>query len=128
MRRLVAGIFALVLAAVFVMPLQAQETPEDAVEAAPAVVEDAVAADEGSMQEVAENAAAAADSMQADAVAAAEGSMQEVTEAAEEATEEAYQAVDDADDDNQWLWILGLAGAFIIVWFLLRRRKARREG
>lgn len=34
----------------------------------------------------------------------------------------------DAESDSQWLWILGLAGAFIIVWFLLRRRKARREG
>ncbi|MCL7959155.1 MAG: hypothetical protein M8861_03070 [marine benthic group bacterium] len=35
---------------------------------------------------------------------------------------------DGAPDDSEWLWILGLAGAFIIVWFLLRRKKARREG
>ena len=55
----------------------------------------------------------------------------------EDAAEEAYaaenQAADDAEeayeaeDDSEWLWILGLAGAFIIVWFLLRRKKARRE-
>ncbi|MCL7971433.1 MAG: hypothetical protein M8866_04955 [marine benthic group bacterium] len=44
----------------------------------------------------------------------------------EQAAEEAYE--DEAGDDSEWLWILGLAGAFIIVWFLLRRRKARREG
>jgi hypothetical protein len=35
---------------------------------------------------------------------------------------------DDGDGDSEWLWILGLAGAFIIVWFLLRRKKARRDG
>jgi hypothetical protein len=34
---------------------------------------------------------------------------------------------DGAPEDSEWLWILGLAGAFIIVWFLLRRKKARRE-
>lgn len=54
----------------------------------------------------------------------------------EPATEEMAQAdamaadQEDAEvpDDSEWMWILGLAGAFIIVWFLLRRRKARREG
>lgn len=51
--------------------------------------------------------------------------------AADEAEQEAAAADyedDGAPDDSEWLWILGLAGAFIIVWFLLRRRKARREG
>jgi hypothetical protein len=48
----------------------------------------------------------------------------------QEADEDAAMADDDADDgaaDSEWLWILGLAAAFIIVWFLLRRRKARRQ-
>jgi hypothetical protein len=31
-------------------------------------------------------------------------------------------------DQSEWYWILGLVAAFIIVWFLLRRRKARRQG
>ncbi|MEK6253699.1 MAG: hypothetical protein N2B05_03280 [Gemmatimonadales bacterium] len=45
--------------------------------------------------------------------------------------EQEAAAADDygeAESDSEWLWILGLAGAFIIVWFLLRRKKARREG
>lgn len=51
----------------------------------------------------------------------------------EEAPVEQEAAAADYDDDgapadSEWLWILGLAGAFIIVWFLLRRKKARREG
>ena len=41
-----------------------------------------------------------------------------------EAADDAYESA----ASNEWLWILGLAGAFIIVWFLLRRKKARREG
>lgn len=48
----------------------------------------------------------------------------------EEAPVEQEAAADDygeAESDGEWLWILGLAGAFIIVWFLLRRKKARRE-
>ncbi len=47
---------------------------------------------------------------------------------AQEATEEAVveEVVDDADGGLNWSMILGLAAAFIIVWFLLRRRKARR--
>ncbi len=47
---------------------------------------------------------------------------------AQEATEEAVveEVVDDADGGYNWKMILGLAAAFIIVWFLLRRRKARR--
>lgn len=51
--------------------------------------------------------------------------------AEEEALVEQEAAADDygeAESDSKWLWILGLAGAFIIVWFLLRRKKARREG
>jgi hypothetical protein len=51
-------------------------------------------------------------------------------EAEQEADEGAATADDEAADeadDSEWLWILGLAGAFIIVWFLLRRRKARRQ-
>jgi len=55
-----------------------------------------------------------------------------VDEAPAEAEYEAEAPVEQdavADDyGSEWLWILGLAGAFIIVWFLLRRRKARREG
>ena len=51
-------------------------------------------------------------------------------EAADQAEQEAATA--DYEDDGQptgtnWLLILGLVGAFIIVWFLLRRKKARRE-
>ena len=52
-------------------------------------------------------------------------------EAVQEADDEDAAMVDDADDgygDSEWLWILGLAGAFIIVWFLLRRKKTRRDG
>ncbi len=52
-------------------------------------------------------------------------------EAEEPADQEAAAAddyEDDAESDSEWLWILGLAGAFIIVWFLLRRKKASREG
>ena len=54
----------------------------------------------------------------------------EVADEAEAPVEQDAAADDygDAESDSQWLWILGLAGAFIIVWFLLRRRKARREG
>ena len=51
-------------------------------------------------------------------------------EAEQETADDAAMA-DDADDgygDSEWLWILGLAGAFIIVWFLLRRKKTRRDG
>jgi hypothetical protein len=44
----------------------------------------------------------------------------------QEAEEEATPA--DDGDPSEWFWILGLAFAFIIVWFLLRRRKARRTG
>ncbi len=53
----------------------------------------------------------------------------EATTDAQEATEEAVvaeEAGDDADGGYNWKMILGLAAAFIIVWFLLRRRKARR--
>jgi len=51
-------------------------------------------------------------------------------EAVGQAEQEAATA--DYEDDGQptgtnWLLILGLVGAFIIVWFLLRRKKARRE-
>lgn len=53
---------------------------------------------------------------------ASEGASDDATQAA---AEEDYD--DGAADDSDWLWILGLAGAFIIVWFLLRRRKARRQ-
>ena len=61
-------------------------------------------------------------------------------ETADAAPEEAYQAAEEApaeeapveeapaEDQSEWYWILGLAAAFIIVWFLLRRRKASREG
>jgi hypothetical protein len=62
--------------------------------------------------------AVAVDEAEADATEAQE----------EEATEEAVveEAVDDADGGLNWSMILGLVAAFIIVWFLLRRRKARR--
>lgn len=49
-------------------------------------------------------------------------------EAEEQEADDDAAMADDADDgygDSEWLWILGLAGAFIIVWFLLRRKKAR---
>ena len=71
--------------------------------------------------------------MEAPAVAAAvdeadaeayETEAQEATEAEESVVAE--EAVDDADGGYNWKMILGLAAAFIIVWFLLRRRKARR--
>ena len=60
-----------------------------------------------------------------EAAAAVDESMTEATDAVQDA-EEAYEEA--AESDSEWLWILGLAAAFIIVWFLLRRRKARRTG
>lgn len=56
-----------------------------------------------------------------------------VQKVADEAPAEQEAASADYEDDgapadSEWLWILGLAAAFIIVWFLLRRRKAGREG
>lgn len=47
-------------------------------------------------------------------------------EAQEVAEEPAGEPADDGE--SEWFWILGLAAAFIIVWFLLRRKKARRTG
>ncbi len=70
-----------------------------------------------------EDAAPAVDASMAEAEAA--DAVQEATDAVQEA-DEAYE--EEAASDSEWLWILGLAGAFIIVWFLLRRRKARRTG
>ncbi len=43
--------------------------------------------------------------------------------APEDVQEAAVEAEEPTGDDSEWLWILGLAGAFIIVWFLLRRKK-----
>lgn len=59
--------------------------------------------------------------------AAAEEAVTE-TEELMQAEEMAEQEDADMPNDSEWMWILGLAAAFIIVWFLLRRRKARREG
>ena len=59
--------------------------------------------------------------------APAETAAEAVDEAEQEAAAADYED-DGAPDDSEWLWIMGLAGAFIIVWFLLRRKKARREG
>ena len=78
------------------------EAPPLVVEEAPAEAEYEAAADE-----------AAADEAPAD-------------EVEQEAATADYED-DGAPEDSEWLWILGLAGAFIIVWFLLRRKKARRE-
>ncbi len=85
-------------------------------EAAFAPIEFEVTAEELPDEVVMEDAATAVDASMAEA---------EMADAVQEA-EEAYEA--EADSDSEWLWILGLAGAFIIVWFLLRRRKARRTG
>jgi hypothetical protein len=79
------------------------EAPPLVVEEAPAEAEYEAAADE-----------AAADEAPAD-------------EVEQEAATADYED-DGSPEDSEWLWILGLAGAFIIVWFLLRRKKARREG
>lgn len=59
--------------------------------------------------------------------APAEAAYEEEAPVEQEAAAADYED-DGAPADSEWLWILGLAGAFIIVWFLLRRRKARREG
>jgi len=63
--------------------------------------------------------------MDAAAVAAADDEVMEAAQAAEEEVA-AEQPVEDTDDGSYWMEILGLAAAFIVVWFLLRRRKARR--
>lgn len=69
-----------------------------------------------------------------EAAAGAEETTLEATAGVEETApvevqEAAVEAEEPADDgESEWLWILGLAAAFIIVWFLLRRKKARREG
>jgi len=120
MKRLFIGILAFVFATTFVMPLQAQETGADAAEAAGEAVQDAAEATGEAVQEAGEDAAAAVQEAGEDAAAAAGDALEEVSEAAGDAYESAA--------NNEWLWVLGLAGAFIIVWFLLRRRKARREG
>ena len=127
MKRLFIGILAFVFATTFVMPVQAQETGEDAAEAAGAAVQDAAEATGEAVQDAAEatgeavqDAGEAVQEAGEGAAAAAGDALEEVSEAAEDAYEGAA--------DNEWLWILGLAGAFIIVWFLLRRRKARRTG
>ncbi|MDP2470365.1 MAG: hypothetical protein Q8W46_05855 [Candidatus Palauibacterales bacterium] len=59
----------------------------------------------------------------------AAGDAGDAYEAADEAAQETSAMADEDTDDGQseWQWILGLAAAFIIVWFLLRRRKARRQ-
>ena len=74
-----------------------------------------------------EMASMASDDMAGDE-AVVEG--EEVLQAEEvvQAEEVADQEGTEMPDDSEWMWILGLAAAFIIVWFLLRRRKARREG
>lgn len=70
---------------------------------------------------------AAAAVMADDEMAAADEGMQEEGAVTEGMDRDDGQAAD-APDLDEWYWILGLAAAFIIVWFLLRRRKARREG
>jgi len=69
---------------------------------------------------------AAATVMADDEMAAADEGMQDEAAAAQ-VDQDDGQAAEGPDLDD-WYWILGLAAAFIIVWFLLRRRKARREG
>lgn len=50
-------------------------------------------------------------------------------EAAAEAADQAADEAAPAEDDqmSEWYWILGLAFAFIVVWLLLRKRKAQRD-
>lgn len=79
------------------------ELPEEVDMEAPPLVVDESAEMEAS-QEVSDDAAVAADEGYAD---------------------EGY--AEGAPNDSEWMWILGLAAAFIIVWFLLRRKKARRQ-
>ena len=55
-----------------------------------------------------------------------ETSPEEVQEAADEAEAPSEEPADEGE--SEWLWILGLAAAFIIVWLLLRRKKAQRTG
>lgn len=63
-----------------------------------------------------------------EATVMAEGAAEDaVAYAADQEADEDAGMADDGAADSEWLWILGLAGAFIIVWFLLRRRKARRQ-
>lgn len=56
---------------------------------------------------------------------AAEAEVQEADQAPAE--EQAAMAEEAQRDLSDWYWILGLAAAFIIVWILLRRKKAARE-
>ena len=44
------------------------------------------------------------------------------------ATDQAEEMAPAGDGASEWYWILGLAAAFIIVWLLLRRKKAARQG
>ncbi len=127
MRTLAATSVAILLAGLLAIPAVAQ----DLAEVAPA--EQEVTAEEVS-EEVdmeAPPVAAASDEADQEAEAADEAVEEAVDEAteAQEATEEAVAAeevVDDADGGLNWTLILGIVAAFIIVWFLLRRRKARR--
>jgi hypothetical protein len=92
------------------------ELPEEVDMDAPAMSQEEMAA-----------AAMAEDAMAEDAMAEADEGMQDEGAAMDQADQDDGQPVD-APDQSEWYWILGLAAAFIIVWFLLRRRKARREG
>jgi len=70
-----------------------------------------------------EMTAMAGEDMVDEAMADADEGMEEQAAPLEQADQENAQA----PDQSEWYWILGLAAAFIIVWFLLRRKKARRE-
>jgi hypothetical protein len=108
MTKLAAGIPAFILVAMFAMPLKAQETPTPP----PTVEETAEAVAQEAGEALAQDTAA---------VSAMDEAEVQADEAAAMDDDAGYGA-----DDSEWLWILGLAGAFIIVWFLLRRKKARR--
>lgn len=58
--------------------------------------------------------------------ASAEVMDQSTEEAADQTTEEAAPTA--TEGPTLWNWILVLAAAFVIIWMLYRRRKARREG
>lgn len=123
MRTLAATSVAILLAGLFAIPAVAQ----DVAEVAPAEQEVTAAEVSEEVDIEAPPVAAATDEAEV-ADEAVEEAVDEATEA-QEATEEAVaaeEAVDDADGGYNWTLILGLVAAFVIVWFLLRRRKARR--
>lgn len=123
--------FALVIPSVLLVflaaPLESRDvTDDDSVLSAHALVTETRALQEAPTEEAseAESADEAAAEVEATETAAGEGADEAAMQEAEGMQEE---AATEGADQSEWVWILGLAAAFIIVWLLLRKRKARRE-